>query len=138
MAIRLLFKDENGKFLSGIYTLLLRREELKTLWTEFTDALERYYPVALPTDGEYLFVAVSPLGYHGCKYWYLDPSKTARKGDYVWGRMGKRDLEQMLYVDEARFFNSDFPYDPLRVKKILRKAIEQEIASLHSNENADF
>jgi hypothetical protein len=130
MALRLLFKDLDGKFLSGIYTLLLHRAELSKLLAEFTEDLARYYPVPPTAKGKYLFVAVSPLGYLGCKYWYFDPTSTVNKGEYVWVRMGRHNTEQIVYVDDVRYFNDDSPYDPTKVKQILRKATKKEIALL--------
>ena len=67
-------------------------------------------------------------GYKGCNYWYLDPSKKVKAGDYVWARMGKHNTEQIVYVDSVRYCTEDTaPYDPLRVRKILRKATIEEL-----------
>ena len=126
MAIRTLFKGKEGKFLAGIYTSLFHRAEIKTFLKELTAEFNEAYP-STSTDGKYLFVAVSPLGYRECKYWYLDATKTVRKGDYVWVRMGRRNTEQIVYVDEARYFDDETaPYDPLQVKQVLRKATSEE------------
>ena len=130
MALRLLFKDTDGKFLSGIFSFLLHRDELSGLYAELTKELERYYPTTPATHGKYLFVAVSPLKYRGCKYWYLDPSRSVCKGDYVWVRMGRHNTEQIVYVDEVRYFDDDSPYNPSTVKQVLRKATDKEISLL--------
>ena len=128
MAIRLLMrsKDKN-RFLVGVYTVLLHREEIlsfaQKLRTEFDAAYGKY----VHGRGKFAFVGVSPLGYAGCQYWYLDPTETVEKGEYVWVRMGKQDIEQIVYTDCVRYFNDDTaPYDPETVKQILRKATEEE------------
>ena len=129
MAIRILFKGKDGKLLSGVYTLLLHRAEIKSFLQGFEKEFNAHYRVDAPKDGKYLFAGVSPLGYHGCKYWYLDPTKTCKTGDYVWVRMGRHNLEQIVYVDEARYFDDDTaPYNPLRVKQVLRKATAKELS----------
>ena len=128
MALRFLFKNSQGKFVSGIYSFLLHRKELELLLAEFTETLDTYYPITPEKQGEHLFVAVSPLGYRGCKYWYLDPSKSVVKGDYIWVRMGRHNTEQIVYVDEAKYFNEDFPYEPSKARQIIRKATQKEIS----------
>lgn len=131
MAIRILFKGKDGKFLSGVYTLLLHREEIKSFLNGLESEFNAYYRATAPEHGKYLFAGVSPLGYHGCKYWYLDPTKTCKTGEYVWVRMGRRNIEQIVYVDEARYFDDDnAPYAPSRVKQILRKATQDELKFL--------
>ena len=78
--------------------------------------------------GKYAFAGVSPLGAEGCNYWYLDESKALKKGDYVWVRMGRHDLEQIVYVDDVRYYDEETaPYEPERVKKVLRKATDDEL-----------
>ncbi len=135
IAIRLLFKGKNGKLLSGVYTLLLHRAEIKSFLEGFQEELNAHYRMLQPQSGKYLFVGVSPLGYRGCKYWYLDPSKTCQTGEYVWVRMGRRDREQMVYVDEARYFDDEnAPYDPSRVKQVLRKATKKETTLIKEGE----
>ncbi len=129
MAIRLLFREKDS-FLGGVYTLLLRKEQIKS----FANALrEEYYQEFTRFDkkrGKYLLVGVSPQGYTGCNYWYLDDRKSTRTGDYVWVRMGKRRLEQIVYVDCARFYDDeDIPYMPNEEKKVLRKATSEEVAA---------
>lgn len=131
MAIRMLFKDKAGKLLSGVYTLLLHRAEIKTLLQGIQDELNASYRPIAQKKGKYLFVGVSPLGYRGCKYWYFDPTKTCKTGEYVWVCMGRHNTEQIVYVDDARYFDDeDAPYDPARVKQVLRKATEKEIQLL--------
>ena len=135
MAIRMLFKDKAGKLLSGVYTLLLHRAEIKEFLQGIQDELNAHYRPLTQTSGKYLFAGVSPLGYRGCKYWYLDPTKTCKTGEYVWVRMGRHNTEQIVYVDEARYFDDqDAPYDPARVKQVIRKATEKEILLLKDGE----
>ena len=129
MAIRLLMKSKNKKqFLGGVYTLLLHRKEMErfavALQEEFKRAFERFES----KQGKYLFVGVSPKGYKGCNYWYLDESKRVQAGDFVWVRMGKRQIEQVVYVDSIKYCDDDTaPFDPALVKRILRKATQEEI-----------
>ena len=79
-------------------------------------------------SGKHVFVGVSPRGYTGCNYWYLDPSDSIVAGDYVWVRMGRHNTEQVVYVDSVRRFDEQTaPYDPSAVKQVLRKATEKEI-----------
>lgn len=131
MAVRILFKGKGGKLLSGVYSLLLHRAEIKSFLEGFEKELNAHYQSDKQQSGKYLFAGVSPLGYHGCKYWYLDPTKTCKAGDYVWVRMGRHNLEQIVYVDDARYFDDDTaPYDPTRVKQVLRKATSEEQSAI--------
>ena len=129
MAIRLLMRSSDQKrLLGGVYSLLLHREEIE----KFAESLRAEFDIVFSKlghgRGEYLFVGVSPLGYKGCNYWYLDPSKSVQPGDYVWVKMGRHQLEQIVHVDSIRYFNGDnAPYDPLRVKQVLRKATVEEL-----------
>ena len=128
----MLSKDETT--LGGTFSLVLHREELNEfslgLRKEFDAAYEKFEK----RKGKYLFVGVSPLGYEGCNYWYLDPRETTKKGDYVWVRMGRRETLQVAYVDGVRYFDEDSaPYDPERVKNVLKKATVEELAELGMN-----
>ena len=129
MLVRLLMRGkQNPGFLGGVYSLVLHRKELR----QFMDALrlefDLVYTQRIHGVGEYHFVGVSPQGCYGCNYWYLDPSKQAKKGDYVWIVMGKHHREQIAYVDSVRLCsNETAPYDPERVKRVLRIATKNEI-----------
>lgn len=129
MSVHLLMRaKENTAFLNGVYSLLFHRKEVE----EFALALRKeFYEVFAKFAhgrGKYLFVGVSPGGYRGCNYWYFDPTNSVKEGDYVWVRMGRHDTEQIVYVDSVRYFNEDTaPYDPDRVKRVLRKATEEEL-----------
>ncbi len=130
--VRLLMKSKDEKsFLNGVFSLILHREDIKI----FVDGLRKEYAEnyarRVRGSGKCHFVGVSPLGYEGCNYWYFDPSKEVRAGEYVWVRMGRHDTEQIVYVDNDRRFHSwNAPYDPERVKRVLRKATPEEIAKL--------
>lgn len=125
-AICLLLKSgDNKRFLGGVYSFLLHREELEKFAQELRAEFEEVYRSLNKGKGKYLFVGVSPEGFSGCNYWYLDPTKAVRAGDRVWVRMGKHNTEQIAYVDGVRYYDEDnAPYDPQTVKRILRKAEE--------------
>ena len=132
MRISLLMRSKSKKnFFGGVYSLLLHRAEIEV----FVEELRKEFDTAFSKygfgRGKYLFVGVSPQGYRGCNYWYLDPTGTTLPGDYVWVRMGRHNTEQIVFVDIVRFFNADTaPYPPDRVKQVLRKATQEEIDNL--------
>ena len=64
-------------------------------------------------SGNYMFVGVSPLGYKGCNYWYIDFEKTVKAGDYVWVEMGSHNKEQVVYVDSVRYFTEQSAKEPI-------------------------
>lgn len=129
MAIRLLMRSKDKKrLLGGVYSLLLHRDDIEKFATELRKAYDEVFEKFKRGKGEYLFVGVSPRGYHGCNYWYLDPTNTVQAGDYVWVRMGRHNLEQIAYVDDVRYCTEETaPYNPLKVKRILRKAMKDEL-----------
>ncbi len=128
MAVRLLMRTGKKGFLGGVYSLLLHRKEIESFARALRKEFEETYAKRVHGRGKYLFVGVSPRGYEGCNYWYLDPTKTVIAGDHVWVRMGRHNLEQIVYVDSVRYCNDDTaPYEPERVKRVLRKATEEEI-----------
>ncbi len=129
MALRLLMRSKDKKeFLDGVYTLLLHREELTLFVEELWKEYESYYSQRDYEGGEYTFVGVSPLGYRGCNYWYLDGTREVKKGGYVWVKMGRRKTEQIVYVDTVRRFDiANAPYDSAVVKQVLRKATKEEV-----------
>lgn len=124
MIIRFLMQDKKGaKKLGGVYSLTMHRAELDAFSNELLKEYREIYDPFEETDGEFLFVGVSPLGYTGCNYWYLDPTKSVARGEYVWVRMGRHNTEQVVYVDHARYYEGEnVPYDPKRIKCVLRKA----------------
>ena len=132
MAIRLLMRSPDEKsFLGGVYTLLLHRKEIENFALKLREEFDEVFGKHVHGIGKYLFVGVSPLGYKGCYYWYLDKTEAVTAGDYVWVRMGRHNIEQIVYVDGVRYCNEDTaPYDPARVKQVLRKATEEEIKAL--------
>lgn len=129
MIVRLLLKSSDGKsFLGGIHSFLFHRKEIEDFCIKLREEFDKYYAQRGHGMGKYLFVGVSPQGYKGCNYWYLDPSDSIVAGDYVWVRMGRHNTEQVVYVDSVRRFDEQTaPYDPSAVKQVLRKATEKEI-----------
>ncbi|MBQ8309170.1 MAG: hypothetical protein IJX96_04980 [Clostridia bacterium] len=129
MVIRMLMRSSDKKrLLGGVYSFLLHREDIQTFASALREEFDAAFAKFERNKGKYLFIGVSPKGYKGCNYWYLDPTKTVKKGDHVWVRMGRRNVEQIVYVDCVKYCNDDTaPYDPNRVKRILRKATDGEI-----------
>ncbi len=129
MAVRFLLRDSKGEsFLGGVYSLILHRADIEA----FSAALRKeWYEGEFELakgKGEYLFVGVSPLGYVGCNYWYVDPTDSVKAGEYVWVRMGRSNREQIVYVDSVRRFTRESaPYNPEKVKQVLRKATQEEM-----------
>ena len=128
MAVRLVMRSiEQAKFLDGVYSILLHRKEIEKLAVALREEFDSVFNKLVPGRGEYAFAGVSPQGYQGCNYWYLDPTKSVKAGDYVWVRMGRRNTEQVVYVDSVRCFSAEnAPFDPSSVKQVLRKATEEE------------
>lgn len=131
MAFRLLMRTEKKGFLGGVYTFLLHREDILAFATKLREEYEKVFIKRIHGRGKNHFAGVSPLGYKGCNYWYLDESGKVKAGDYVWVQMGRHNTEQIVYVDSVRYFAEDTaPYPVNRVKKILRAATEEEIKNL--------
>ncbi len=129
MAIRLLMRTKNT-FLGGVYSILLHRKEIEifaeTLLEEWKRAFSRFEKIR----GKYLCVGVSPQGYKGCHYWYVDEKKKTSAGDYVWVTMGRHKTRQIVYVDSVRFCDEDtVPCDMEYIKKIERIATDEEVAT---------
>ncbi len=132
MLLRFVMRSSDDKrFLDGVYTLVLHREDIKKFADKLRAEFDEVFARFVRGRGKYRFVGVSPLGYAGCNYWYLDDGKDVQAGDYVWVTMGRRHTEQIAYVDSVRYCSDDTaPYDPARVKRILRKATKEEIEKL--------
>ena len=131
MAVRLLMRTNKKAFLGGVYTLLLHREEIVDFANKLREEYNKTFTKRVHGRGNVLFVGVSPLGYKGCNYWYLDPSGVAKAGDYVWVQMGSHNTEQIVYVDSVRYFTEESaPYPIYSVKQVLRDATPEEIASI--------
>ncbi len=129
MAVRLLmYSKDKTEFLGGVYSIYFHKNEIEKFVCALRKEYDENYAHLVHGMGEYLFVGVSPLGYEGCNYWYLDTSKEIKAGDYVWAKMGRHNREQVLYVDSARAFTEETaPYPPNTVKRILRKATAREV-----------
>ena len=118
--------------MGGVYSLLLHREEIKRFATELRLEFDQVFAKVKEGKGEYLFVGVSPLGYEGCNYWYLDKRKSVKAGDFVWVVMGRHKRKQIVYVDSIRYFNeNNAPFDPERVKLVLGKATDEELKEVN-------
>jgi hypothetical protein len=129
MIVRLLMKSADKRsYLGGVYSIILHREEIRNFMGALRSEFEEIYAKLIHGMGKYSFVGVSPLGYEGCNYWYLDESKSVKKGDYVWVRMGRHNTEQIVLVDSVRCFSSEnAPFEPSSVKRVLRSASAKEI-----------
>ncbi len=132
MALRLLMRSaDKNTFLGGVYTLLFHRAEIKAFSEKLLTELQENYPKHVHGRGKFVFAGVSPLGFGGCNYWYLDKSKNVKAGDYVWVKMGRHNTEQIVKVDSVRRYNElNVPYDPTKVKQVLRVATQQEVERL--------
>jgi hypothetical protein len=76
---------------------------------------------------DYLYVGVSPKGQYGCNYWYIDEAKQTQENTYVWVNMGRRNTEQIVYVDSIRYCNAnEVPYPIEKTKRVIRQATEDE------------
>ena len=146
MAIRLLMHSaDRHSFLGGVYTLLFHKEEISAFCKELSNEFEKAYSNYLQGKGTLTYVGVSPLGYRGCSYWYFADSaldkavidgRELQKGDFVWVRMGRRNLEQIVHVDVVRLFTEETaPYDSKRVKRVLKVATKEEVALVQASLN---
>ena len=135
MAIRMLMRSSNGKFLNGVYTLLLHRAEIEEFAKSLRKEYDKTFVKRVHGKGEYLFVGVSPLGYEGCNYWYFDPSGETKQGDYIWVEMGSHNTKQIVLVDSVRWFTEeDAPYPVDTVKEVLAIASEEEFKTHRKDE----
>ena len=130
--VRLLMKtSDKRRYLGGVYSLVLHREDIRSLATDLRREFDEIYGKLVHGRGKYAFVGVSPLGYEGCNYWYLDEGGTVKKGDFVWVRMGRRNIEQIVTVDSVRHFGGEnAPFEPSSVKRVLRIATDEEVNEL--------
>ncbi len=128
MVIRLLMRSSHKKrLLGGVYSVLLHREDIEKFVTSLREEFDAAFAKFERKKGKYLFVGVSPKGYTGCNYQYVDPTKTVQKGDFVWVQMGKHNTEQIAYVDNVKYYDDDtVPYVPKRARHVLRKALPEE------------
>ena len=127
--LQFLLKSSDGKkFLGGVYAFNLHRKDVKTLADGLREELERAYQGRENKRGRYLFIGVSPKGYKGCNYWYLDKTKRTKKGDYVWVKMGRHNLEQIVYVDSVRYCTDETPYPLDKAKIMIRSTTLEERA----------
>ena len=131
VAIRMLLRSETNGFLGGVYSILLHRTEIERFAKDLRREFDRAYAQLFDQNGKYYLVGLSPIGYKGCNYWYLDKTRTVQAGEYVVARMGRHNTEQLLYVDSVRTFNDDtLPVDLTRTRSVMRKATKEEILKI--------
>lgn len=132
MSLSLLMRSSNKRErLGGVYSLLFHKKEIEKFAADLREEFYAAFRKRVHGRGKYLFVGVSPLGYTGCNYWYLDPTNTVKADEYVWVKMGRHNVEQIVYVDTVRRYNDDTaPYEPTSIKQVLRKATAEETAAL--------
>ncbi len=129
MAVRLLMKRKK-RFLGGVYTLLLHKAEIERFATALRAEFYQVYARFEKKRGQYLLVGVSPQGYTGCNYWYIDLHKKTKAGDYVWVVMGRRKTRQIVFVDSVRYCDEDTaPCDLDGVRTVERLATAEEVAA---------
>ncbi len=133
MVVRLLMRSSDKKtLLGGVYSLLFHRQEIEEFALALRKEFDAVFEKFVRGRGKHLFVGVSPFGFSGCNYWYLDETDTVKQGDYVWVTMGRHKLEQIVFVDSVRRCDEDdAPYPLNVVKKIIRKATGEEIENLN-------
>lgn len=125
---RVLMRAKDKSFLGGVYSVMLHRKELKI----FADALrvefDEIFAHQISGSGQLHFIGVSPLGFSGCKYWYFDATRKVKAGDYVWVRMGRHDLEQIVCVDTVKRCNPDsLPCLEKQIKEMIKLATDAEV-----------
>lgn len=129
LAFNLLFYSERERnTLGGVYSFLIPKTALRLFADSIKTELQPYADVISKRRGKYMFVGVTPQGYKGCNYWYLDPEKKTEPNTFVWVKMGRAQTLQLVYVDNVRYFNDeDAPYSVDAVKRIERQATPADI-----------
>ena len=113
---------------NGAYTIVLHREEIKSLADGLQADLAEYANARSKRHGKYLLAGVSPQGYKGCNYWYFDPMGKTKPNTFVWVKMGKNKTLQLVYVDCVRKFNEyDTPHSVNGNKLVLKQATQEDI-----------
>ena len=124
----LLYSHAVANTLGGVFTFILNRDHVTPFADELQKELEPYQETISKRNGKYMFVGVSPQGYKGCNYWYFDPTKMTKPNTFVWVKMGRSKLEQLVYVDCVRYFRvEEVPYDIDRCSRVLKQATPQDI-----------
>ncbi|MBE7068218.1 MAG: hypothetical protein E7381_02845 [Clostridiales bacterium] len=131
-----LARVEIEKLLDGLlqeYTVAVGKPQEKDKFSYFHNKETEEQPLIAETgtaqsdDGAYLYVGVSPRGCVGCNYWYVDEEKRTQANTYVWVTMGRRNTEQIVYVDSVRYCNAnDAPYPINKTKRVLRQTTQEE------------
>ena len=131
-----LARVEIEKLLDGLlqeYIVAFGKPQEKDKFSYFHNKETEEQPLIAETgtaqsdEGAYLYVGVSPRGSVGCNYWYVDEEKRTQANTYVWVTMGRRNTEQIVYVDSVRYCNaSDAPYPINKTKRVLRQTTQEE------------
>ena len=126
------FQLHIGVFFSALPLVIFWGIGLYVIILSFTDPemkeFDKIFSHLIHGSGQYRFVGVSPRGFTGCNYWYLDKYSMAQEGGYVWVKMGRRETEQIVYVDSVRYYmDDDAPYNPDLIKHVLRKTTKEEL-----------
>ena len=128
MSVRLVMQTEDEECVGGVYSLLLHREHIREFASGLRVEFDKVFKKYLKGKGKYQFVGVSPFGFEGCNYWYLAERGEVECGDFVWVKMGRRKLEQIVLVDGVRRADEDSaPYPFNEVKRVIRKATQEEV-----------
>ncbi len=134
VVLRFLMRSSSGALLGGAQSFVLGKQEIRLL---LEGLRKEWAKTPYPSDagtGKYRFVGVSPLGYEGCNYSYYS-ELDVQAGEYVWVRMGRRNVEQIVLVDGVRWYNDDnAPFPPSKVKRVIRKATREEVERYKSEE----
>ncbi len=124
----LFYSNSKQNTLGGVYTLFFSKIEVATFADVLQFELQAYVDERNARRGEYMFVGVSPQGYKGCNYWYLDTKKQTKTHSYVWVKMGKSSTLQLVYVDNVRYFSmAEAPYDVSSLKQVEGQASEEDL-----------
>ena len=90
--------------------------------------------ITLETEKTYRYVKVVYNPDDIREYSYLDENHIADYDSYVWVPVGKDNKEKIAFVVDLEDYTADkvpFPID--RVKKILRLATDEEVATIEAN-----
>lgn len=125
----LFYSNKEKNTIGGVYSVIIPRNALKLFAETLQTELRPYTDEQNKRRGKYMFVGVSPQGYKGCNYWYLDPEKKTKPNTFVWVKMGRGNALQLVYVDNVRRFDEvSAPYDVTLVKRIVGQATQEDIA----------
>lgn len=123
----LFFSAKAKNTLGGVYTIIIPKNALKLFALRLQEEYKPYAEELSKQRGKYMFVGVSPQGYKGCNYWYLDTQKKTKPNTFVWVKMGRGNTLQLVYVDSVRCYNADnAPYDVTLLKRVEKQASKED------------